>query len=250
MPHSLPARQLLLDLGAPPSPTFRNFVETGNEEVHARLQALAAALATSPDALSPADRTLYIWGAPGTGRSHLLHAVCQALPPGSARLLGAHSPLHAFEPAPEVLCYGIDDCEALSPAAQIAAFNLFNETRAGGSAALVVTGSAAPLHLAVRDDLRTRLGWGLVYQLAPLADAGKIVALTRAAKERGLALAADVPDYLLNHFARDMPHLMAVLDALDRFSLERHRAVTVPLLRAMLASAAAPDNAQQALGRF
>ncbi len=56
----------------------------------------------------------------------------------------------------------------------------------------------------------------------------------RAAKARGLVLADDVPAYLLTHFQRDMPSLMRLLDALDRYSLEQHRAVTLPLLRAML----------------
>ncbi|MDL5462127.1 DnaA/Hda family protein, partial [Escherichia coli] len=84
------------------------------------------------------------------------------------------------------------------------------------------------LALHVREDLRTRLGWGLVFQLAPLSDADKIEVLRQAARQRGIALTADVPAYLLNHFRRDMPSLMALLDALDRFSLERQRAITLP----------------------
>src|SRR6202008_5195741 len=83
--------------------------------------------------------------------------------------------------------------------------------------------------------LRTRLGWGLVFHLAPLPDEHKAAVLRHAAKGRGIALAEDVPAYLLTHFRRDMPSLMALLDALDRFSLEQKRAVTLPLLRTMLA---------------
>jgi DnaA family protein len=94
----------------------------------------------------------------------------------------------------------------------------------------------------VREDLRTRLGWGLVFHLAPLPDEGKAAVLKHAARERGIMLADDVPAYLLTHFRRDMPSLMALLDALDRFSLEQKRAVTLPLLRTMLASPDAEER--------
>jgi DnaA family protein len=73
-----------------------------------------------------------------------------------------------------------------------------------------------------------------VFHLAPLPDEGKAAVLKMAARERGIMLADDVPAYLLTHFRRDMPSLMALLDALDRFSLEQKRAVTLPLLRIML----------------
>ena len=124
-------------------------------------------------------------------------------------------------------------------------FNLFNEVRAHPASALIATGNAAPLGLAVREDLRTRLGWGLVFHLQALGDAGKLEALKQAARARGLTLADDVPAYLLTHFQRDMPSLMGLLDALDRYSLEQHRAVTLPLLRAMLAQNAAAARPQE-----
>ncbi len=222
----------MLDLGTPPPATFESFVTSSNLEPVARLRGLSASLEASAE--PPADRTFYLWGETGSGRSHLLHALCHAAPAGGARYAGPHSPLTAFEFSPEVAIYCVDDVPALSGAQQIALFNLFNEVRAHARHALVVAGDAAPLGLAVRDDLRTRLGWGLVYQLAPLDDAGKILALKHAARTRGIALAEDVPPYLLTHFKRDMPSLMALFDALDRFSLEQKRAVTLPLLRAML----------------
>jgi DnaA family protein len=121
-------------------------------------------------------------------------------------------------------------------------FNLFNEVRAHPTSALVAAGNAAPIGMTVREDLRTRLGWGLVFHLAPLPDEGKAAVLKHAARERGIMLADDVPAYLLTHFRRDMPSLMALLDALDRFSLEQKRAVTLPLLRTMLASPDADDR--------
>lgn len=224
-------RQLTLDLGTPPPSTFDNFHIGANAELVARLRGLDAALMAGPIA----DRTFYVWGEPGNGRSHLLHALADEAPPGHVRYLGPQSALAAFTFDPRVTIYAVDDCDALSGAQQIALFNLFNEVRSYPACALVATGNAPPMGLAVREDLRTRLGWGLVFHLAPLSDEGKAAILKLAARERGIALADDVPAYLLTHFRRDMPSLMGLLDALDRFSLEQKRAVTLPLLRAMLA---------------
>ena len=224
-------RQLTLDLGTPPPSTFDNFHIGANAELVARLRGLDAALTAGPIA----DRTFYVWGEPGNGRSHLLHALADEAPPGHVRYLGPQSALAAFTFDPRVTIYAVDDCDSLSGAQQIALFNLFNEVRSYPACALVATGNAPPMGLAVREDLRTRLGWGLVFHLAPLSDEGKAAILKLAARERGIALADDVPAYLLTHFRRDMPSLMGLLDALDRFSLEQKRAVTLPLLRAMLA---------------
>ena len=242
------SRQLLLDLGTPPPATFDNFVAGPNAELVARLRALRRSvfIAASGEpsaladhsgtmALAPADRLFYIWGDAGSGRSHLLHALCYAAPERQARLLVPQSPLSSFAFDPEVSLYAIDDCDRLPPARQIAAFNLFNEVRADAHVAFIAAGSASPMGLSIRADLRTRLGWGLVYRLAPLSDDEKIAALAIAARERGLVLAPDVPPHLLSHFQRDMPSLKRMLEALAQFSLERKRAITLPLLRAMLA---------------
>ena len=224
-------RQLTLDLGTPPLATFDNFFAAGNHELVTRLRELDGALAAGP----VADRTFYIWGEAGSGRSHLLQALVHEAN-GRARFLSPQAPLAAFTFDPKASIYAIDDCERLSGAQQIALFNLFNEVRAHPASALVATGDVAPLGLSVREDLRTRLGWGLVFQLTPLSDESKASALKHAAHERGLAMADDVPAYLLTHFRRDMPSLMTLLDELDRFSLEQKRAVTLPLLRTMLAA--------------
>jgi DnaA family protein len=225
-------RQLTLDLGTPPPSTFDNFFAGANAELVTRLRELDNALAAGP----VADRTFYIWGEAGSGRTHLLQALVHEAPPGHARFAGPQSSLAAFGFDPRVALYAIDDCDGLSAAQQIAVFNLFNEVRAHPTTALVAAGNAAPIGMTVREDLRTRLGWGLVFHLAPLPDDAKAAVLKRAARERGIMLADDVPAYLLTHFRRDMPSLMALLDALDRFSLEQKRAVTLPLLRTMLAS--------------
>ncbi|ACR27835.1 DnaA regulatory inactivator Hda [Burkholderia glumae BGR1] len=223
-------RQLTLDLGTPPPATFENFTIGPNDELVSRLRRLDLALAAGP----VADRSFYVWGEAGSGRSHLLQALVHDTSYGSARYLTPQSPLGAIAFDPRVSLYAVDDIDAMSDTQQIALFNLFNEVRAHPSSAFVGAGPAAPLALDVREDLRTRLGWGLVFHLAPLSDADKAVVFKQAAKARGIAIADDVPAYLLTHYRRDMPSLMALLDALDRFSLEQKRAVTLPLLRALL----------------
>jgi DnaA family protein len=92
-----------------------------------------------------------------------------------------------------------------------------------------------PVDLPLRDDLRTRLGWGHVFALAPLAESEARAAMRREADRRGLFLSDDVMSYLLTRFARDLKHLMTVLDRLDEFALVHKRAITVPLLKQMLA---------------
>jgi len=237
-------RQLTLDLGIPPPLTFGNFFPGDNVELVTRLRALHAALCAG----CAGDRTFYLWGEAGSGRSHLLHALVDDVSPHNARYLGPRHAAAEFAFDPDTPVYTVDDCDALSPARQIALFNLFNEVRAHPACALVCAGNAAPLALNVREDLRTRLGWGLVFHLAPLTDDAKASALKHAAHERGILLTDDVSAWLLTHYRRDMPSLMALLDALDRFSLERKRAVTLPLLRAMLALPASEFPAAAQLG--
>ena len=124
----------------------------------------------------------------------------------------------------------IDDIDRAEPDAQARLFTLFNGLREHGRH--LVVASRMPLAaLSLREDLRTRLGWGLVYEVTPLADADKPAALAAYARGRGFALADDVIQYLLAHGRRDMAALVNVLAALDRYSLSTKRPITVPLLR-------------------
>ncbi|MGM3273614.1 DnaA regulatory inactivator Hda [Ralstonia sp. 24A2] len=225
--------QLPLELGAPPAPTFDNFVAAGNEEALLRLRALVPQVVDG----TATDRLVYLWGEEGSGRSHLLQAICAQAEAGGyeVRTLEPDAPAEAYDFDPKVTVWTIDDAEHLDEWAQIAVFNLVNEVRAQPHAAIAIAGAAAPMSMPLREDLRTRLGWGLVYWLRPLSDADKVEALRQAARERGMQLSADVPQWLVTHSYRDMPSLMALLDALDTYSLARKRAVTLPLVRDMLA---------------
>jgi DnaA family protein len=131
------------------------------------------------------------------------------------------------------MLYLLDDCDRLDDDQQIAAFALYNQIREAGGV-LVAAATKPPAQLMLREDLRTRLAWGLVYQVQGLSDEEKIDALSKSADARGLVLSPGVLPYLLTHSRRDMQSLSAILDALDRYSLETQRPITMPLLRELL----------------
>jgi DnaA family protein len=194
-------RQLALPIQPPPAPTLENFVPGGNAELLARLRELRAGRC--------AETVLYLWGAPGSGRSHLLRA--------SAREGVALA----------------DDVDRLDASAQARLFTAINQAREAGGTVLAA-GPLPPAQLALREDLRSRLGWGLVYEVKSLTDEERAIFLLGEAARRGLGLADDVVSYLLAHVPRDMASLGAILDHLDRTSLEQRRAVTLPLVREAL----------------
>jgi DnaA family protein len=218
-------RQLLLDLGASKPPTLETFVVGQNAELVQRLHRL-----TTSDNLDLSERFVYLWGQAGAGKSHLLQAL---LSTQSARYINANAHAEAFLFTPNVSLYLVDDCDKLHPDLQIEAFNLFNQIRENGGV-LICSGSLPPAKLTVREDLRTRLGWGLIYHVHGLTDEEKIAALTQTAFARGIVLSNGVLPYLITHFRRDMQSLSTMLDALDQYSLETKRPITLPLLRELL----------------
>lgn len=214
--------QLLLDIAPEARPSLEGFVTGGNAELLEALRALAA---------GGGERIIYLWGAIGCGRSHLLRAVVEAF---RARGLEAAYLTEGAGIAPELElleCVAVDDVNRLGAEAQEALFHLYNRIRDGGRGALLAAGDAAPSRLGLREDLRTRLAWGLVYEVRGLSDEEKAQALEHHASARGFVLPREVTDWLLRHGRRDLPWLVAVVDALDRHSLETKRPVTLPLLR-------------------
>jgi len=211
-------RQLILELLPEAPPRFDNFVAGGNAEA---LTGLAAWLAPENRELS-----LLLWGEPGSGKSHLLRA-------SEARYHDAATDPDLADVGETMDFHAVDSIEALSDAGQIALFNLFNRLRASGGR-LLTAANRPPRQLELREDLRTRLGSGQIYQIQVLTDDEKIAALTAQASARGLRLPPDALDYLLARAPRDMRSLMGLLAALDRYSLEHKRAITLPLLRDVL----------------
>jgi DnaA family protein len=222
-------RQLTLDITAEEPQTLATFVVGQNQEALQFLQRLVAPSAAYLTA--PGDRFVYLWGDAGAGKSHVLRALASST--GARLIRGSQYNGDVFNFSPDVPGYLIDDCDKLSAGDQIEAFALFNQIREHGGW-LVTSGQLPPSELSVREDFRTRLGWGLIYQLHGLSDEEKIAALTHAAQVRGLHLSSGVLPYLITHFRRDMRSLTAMLNELDRFSLETQRPITLPLLRSLL----------------
>jgi len=205
-------QQLLLELAPPPPPTLENFSPGRN----------GAALEALREALRGGERFVFLWGPGGSGKTHLLRAFSEA----------AAAAKHE--------AVAVDDVARLSDAEQVALFDLCNRLRAS-KGALAASGEAPPAQLALRPDLRSRLASGIVLQLHPLSDADKAAALSAHAAERGISLDRELIDYLLSHFDRDMGTQIAMLDALDRYSLQRKRAITLPLLKEALRSLTEPE---------
>lgn len=216
---SPPMRQLLLDIRPPARPDLARFVAGRNVELMVQLAAMLDGTAN--------ERAVYVWGAPGSGKSYLLEAWAHAC---EGRGLGV---ARGGAVAGEVVV--ADAVDGWDAARQAAGFAVFNQVREAGGLWLSA-GNAAPAELDVMPELRTRLGWGLVFQLLPLDDAEKRAALARHAESLGFRLETPVADYLLTHTPRDMQSLLATLEALDRFSLETRRPITLPLLRQLLAN--------------
>lgn len=222
-------QQLILDLLPPPPPSLDNFVEGRNGA------ALDALRQYTP------GRAIYLWGPHGVGRSHLLQGVCHDARGVYFRAADSARALHdlATHDTITVPLVAVDDVHELDEDGQAAVFALYNRWREVAATrqafTLVLAGDRAPMNLTLREDLRTRLGWDLVFRLEQLSDEERARALQSRAAERGLELSADVISWLLTHHERDMSRLSALVDALDRYSLARHRAITLPLLKELLA---------------
>lgn len=222
-----PMKQMALALTPAPAPTLQNFVPGRNGELIALLGGLARG--------AREERFVYIWGVPGCGKTHLLQAMRTAFDEQGVVTAMIHGDaMQAESPKCEVVL--ADDVDRLTEVNQERLFNVYNEQRDGGGA-LIAASAVPPARLGLRHDLVTRLGWGLVYQVHTLSDEEKMAAMIEHARARGFSLNREVIDYLLKRQARDLPGLLGMLDALDRYSLESKRAVTIPLVRELLSEA-------------
>lgn len=216
------AEQLVFDLVAPEPPTFASFVAGRNAEAIRALERAAAG--------TLAETGVVLWGPPGAGKSHLVAAAAAAALDAGRPVVRCDAPAAWPSTAPPGALVAIDDLGAADVDAQSRLFTLYNALKERGGT-LVAAAAAPPARLPFRDDVRTRLAWGLAYEIFPLADDEKPAALAAYARSRGFALDDDVIAYLLAHGRRDMRTLVATLAALDRRSLALKRPVTVPLLR-------------------
>ena len=224
-------KQIALDIGLAPGPTLKNFFSGPNQAALQHVQ-----LWVSNDKRSPVPT--YLWGEGGSGKSHLLRAAQAALreqgcPVGWMDASVAEP--SGFDESWRVVI--LDDVHLYTAVQQHAAFNWFvNATTPsdGQQRWVLAAGAVPPSDLALREDLRTRLGWGHIFQLQVLSESERRAVLRQQADERGVFLSDEVMDFMLSRFSRDLSSLIQLLDQLDGFALQTQRAITIPLIKAML----------------
>ena len=214
--------QLIFDFAERGYPGFDKFLGTENAELVYVLQ-------------HKHDPFIYVWGEEGAGKSHLLRAwAAQALDAGKKAVYidAAATPL--TEAAFEAEYLAIDQIEKLGNEEQALLFAVFNRFRNSGKGFLLLSSEHTPQQLVIREDLRTRMAYCLVYEVKPLTDQEKIDALVSMAAARQVTIDPEIFEYLLNHWRRDMDSLMQMLDTLDNYAVTMGKRITLPLLRQLL----------------
>ncbi len=226
--------QLPLTLGARDSAAFESFLPGPNQEPWDRLRQLTV---DSPG--------IFLWGEPGTGKTHLLAAACHAA--GRREAAAVYLPMDPPDQFPSALLDGleqvdlvcIDDIQRIAGREEweLALARLMQRLQDTG-AALVVAGAGPPTGLGLGlTHLVSRLGGLLVYRLRELDDEQRLAALRLRAGRRGFRLPDEVGRYLLRRCGRSMTALLAALAALDQASLAAQRKLTVPFVRTVLKEA-------------
>jgi len=221
--------QLTLPVTPPGSPTFETFSVGGN----------GVALQTLRSVDEP---MVYLWGESGSGKTHLLRALCaEAAGQGQQALILDLADYQRLDPR---MLQGLEALEwvCLDNAQAIAAvddweqglFDLCNRVRERGSRLRVAARSVPGDLGVVLPDLVSRLEWGPVFTLEPLDDAGKMDALKLHAASRSLKMPESVREFLLRRAPRDNHGLLAMLERLDKGSLTHKRRLTVPFVKQVL----------------
>ena len=192
--------QLLLDIQIPKVKSLENFIIGDNSETINIIKKFIA------------DKSLqffYLWGVEGSGKSHLSDVVKRGN------------------------IFVIEDIETKNNMEQVEAFNIFNDCKEN-SKKLFITGANSPNNMGLRSDLASRLSWDLVYQIKPLSDSEKKLALLNHSKQKGMSCNENIIEYCMKHLQRDLHYLIATLDALDNWSLKMKKPITIPLLKKLL----------------
>ncbi|ABR75212.1 Chromosomal replication initiator DnaA [Actinobacillus succinogenes 130Z] len=185
----------------------------------------------------------YIWGEEGCGKSHLLKAAThQFFGENRTALYVPLAKSVYFSPAvldnleqQELVCLDDLQCVIGNEEWEVAVFDLFNRIKEHGKTLLIVSANQSPNSLPVQlPDLASRLSWGEIYQLHALDDQQKITALQQNARQRGIELPDETASFLIKRLDRNMHNLFAVLDQLDKASLQAQRKLTIPFVKETL----------------
>ena len=229
-------QQIALDIGLDHGPRLSNFLAGPNQAVLEHLRLWLMPSSSASEVLRSPVPT-YLWGPEGSGKTHLLRATQRVLQEQGLAVgwLDAQA-LALFEFDERWAAIIMDDVHLYTASQQQRAFNWFVNAQTHQRAVLAA-GRVAPAELQLRDDLRTRLGWGHLFALEVLNEEGRRAVLREAAVARGLALGEEVMDFMLARFSRDLGSLMHLLDLLDGYCLQTQRGITIPLIKSMLDNA-------------
>ncbi|CAM3302616.1 DnaA regulatory inactivator Hda [Halomonas lysinitropha] len=225
--------QLPLGVGLRDDATFGNFYPGPNATLVDRL------VHQLDDGGEP---FLYVWGASGTGRSHLLQAACHEASDRDCRALYlplselGHFPPLMLEEIERLDLVAIDDLDQVAGRKrwEEALFHAFNRLRDAGKR-LLIAAAAPPRQLPIKlPDLASRLTWGMTFQLQGPDDAGRLAALQLRARGRGMQLPDEVARYILHRGPRRLDALFDILAVLDRASLSAQRKLTIPFVKQAL----------------
>lgn len=232
--------QMPLDLRPDNQQSFESFDGGANSLTVSMLKAMA---------LGQGEPQVFLWGAAGSGKSHLLQACCdwRQRHGGEAVSIRLSSPRVSAElDSDAVLDAGfvcVDELELLhgQPGLEQLLFNLINSVRAGGGR-LVLAGALAPQRLGVvLPDLLSRLGWGPVIRIDPLGDDALMQRLRTRAEAYGMRLSEDVARYVIQRCPRDLAALETLLETLHQQSLIERRAITTRYVGQVLGRQGAGD---------
>lgn len=226
-------QQLILPFNLSSESTFAQYFPGQNMQLCLALREMAR---------GRGEYFIYLWGANGLGKTHLLHACCHVaselgLQPMYLSLSNvADWETTIFDDLEKKSLVCIDDIEGIvgRPLWEEAFFDFYNRLHDAGHR-LIVSGNAAPKDLNLSlSDLTSRLEWGVVFHLAQLSEAEKRQALRDRAKQYGFELSDTILDYLFHHTNRDLASLLKLLERIDQSSLELKRKVSIPFIRALL----------------
>ncbi len=231
-------RQLPLSVRLRDRALFASYLPGPNGPVLAQLGALAAQ-----------QRPGLVWlcGPEGSGKTHLLQALCaqagdgaQYLPLSQLRAFGAAA-LAEWQGA-SWLC--LDEAATVigSPEWERALFALYRDYEERGASLLMAAREAPPQLPFALPDLASRCAAGLRLALRTLDEHEQLAALQLRAQQRGFDLPDETARYLQRRLPRDMSSLFAVLDELDHAALAAQRRLTVPFIRDTLAARLAPGQ--------
>ena len=184
-------QQLVLELAPAPAPILENFFPGPN----------AAAVAAVREALGGGERVVYLWGEPGSGRTHLLRAAAAS---ARARGLGA---LYSGVPHTELSlldgcgALAVDDVDRLDVGAQAALFDAFNPILQTGLP-VCRGGSGREPRIARRPANPPRFRAFAAHASADRRRKGRRPSMPCGAA--GPAAAPDIIGYVLTHCRRDM----------------------------------------------